>query len=205
MDSVYKCAGVITGIFPAAGDALLLWGKWGGIARSGLREMWMLMSNIFWGYPKPLSHITGGSCPLMQPPSPLVILNPFPSQTTFHTRSVSAADPNMKASDLPSFADMPAVQGMPHGCAWGLWDVQGKRDNLGTLNLLTPEVVLHAKDEIRTGESVSVNWPIDRLREPGFGRRAPEHHFIDLKPSSGHPVHDDEIHINVGRRKRSWF
>jgi len=161
----------------------------------------------FWGYPKPLSHATCGSGPLTYPRFATRHSQslPFPSHTTFQTRSTPATDPNMKASDLPSFTDMPAVQGMPHGCAWGLWDVQGKRDNLGTLNLLTPEIVLHAKDEIRTGESVSVNWPIDRLREPGFGRRAPEHHFIDLKPSSGHPVHDDEIHINVGRRKRSWF
>ncbi|KXL51068.1 MAG: hypothetical protein FE78DRAFT_74794 [Acidomyces sp. 'richmondensis'] len=103
----------------------------------------------------------------------------------------------MKASDLPSFKDMPAVRGMPHGCAWGLWDVGGKRDNLGTLNLLTPEIVLEAKKEIQTGESVSVNWPINKLHQPGFNRMAPEHRFIDLEPDSGHPVHDDEIHINT--------
>lgn len=60
--------------------------------------------------------------------------------------------------DLPNFKSLPAVKDMPHGCAWGLFDTNGKRDNLGTLNLLTPEVVLAAKNEIKTGVSVSVNW-----------------------------------------------
>ncbi|KAK4951212.1 hypothetical protein LTR10_010185 [Elasticomyces elasticus] len=103
----------------------------------------------------------------------------------------------MRASDLPSFADLPAVEGMPHGCAWGLFDKNGQRDNLGTLNLLTPEVVLQAKEEIQTGESVSVNWQLDKVHTPGFGRKATEHRFIDLKPAGGHPVHDDELHINT--------
>lgn len=69
----------------------------------------------------------------------------------------------MKASDLPNFKSLPAVEGMPHGCAWGLFDKDGKRDNLGALNLLTPEIVLAAKDEIKSGQSVSVNWQVSRL------------------------------------------
>ena len=43
------------------------------------------------------------------------------------------------------------------GCAWGLFDKEGKRDQLGTLNLLTPEVVLEAKKEIQTGVSVALS------------------------------------------------
>ena len=62
----------------------------------------------------------------------------------------------MRAQDLPDFKDLPAVKGMPHGCAWGLFDKDGKRDNLGTLNLLTPEVVMDAKKEIQTGVSVAL-------------------------------------------------
>jgi hypothetical protein len=46
---------------------------------------------------------------------------------------------------------------MPHGCTWGLWDSNGQRDQLGTLNLLTPEVVLQARKEIQLGISVAVN------------------------------------------------
>jgi len=58
----------------------------------------------------------------------------------------------MRAQDLPSYDDIPAVQGMPHGCAWGLWDKDGKKDQLGALNLLTPEVVREAGKEIQTGD-----------------------------------------------------
>jgi hypothetical protein len=60
----------------------------------------------------------------------------------------------MKASDLPSWKNMPAVNGMPHGTAWGLFDKDGVPDEVGTLNLLTSEVVLEAKKEIKTGKSV---------------------------------------------------
>ena len=62
----------------------------------------------------------------------------------------------MRAQDLPDFKDLPAVEGMPHGCAGGLFDKDGKRDNVGTLNLLAPEVVMEAKNEIQTGVSVAL-------------------------------------------------
>lgn len=104
----------------------------------------------------------------------------------------------MKASDLPDFNALPRVQDLPQGCAWGVFDQDGKRDNLGTLNLLTPQVVLAAKDEIKAGISVSVNWPLNKVHQPGFGRKVPEHRILDLKPGNGgHPVHDDELHVNT--------
>ena len=104
----------------------------------------------------------------------------------------------MKASDLPDFNALPRVHDLPQGCAWGVFDQDGKRDNLGTLNLLTPEVVLAAKDEIKAGISVSVNWPLNKVHQPGFGRKMPEHKIMDLKPGNGgRPVHDDEVHINT--------
>jgi hypothetical protein len=58
----------------------------------------------------------------------------------------------MRAQDLPAFKDIPAVPGMPHGCAWGIWDKNGEKDQLGALNLLTPEVVSAAGKEIKSGE-----------------------------------------------------
>lgn len=60
----------------------------------------------------------------------------------------------MSDFNLPSWKDLPGVEGMPHGCAWGLFDKDGVRDEIGTLNLLTPETVLQARDEIQTGKSV---------------------------------------------------
>ena len=45
---------------------------------------------------------------------------------------------------------------MPQGCAWGVFDKDGKKDLLGTLNLLTPEVVKGACAEARDGVSISL-------------------------------------------------
>ena len=70
----------------------------------------------------------------------------------------------MKGSDLPDFKDLPPVPGQPDGCAWGLWDRDGKRDNIGSLNLLTPDVVLEAKKEIQSGTSVSLKYAKLTLR-----------------------------------------
>jgi hypothetical protein len=62
-----------------------------------------------------------------------------------------------KNRDLPSYTELPLVFSMPRGCTWGLWDSDGKHDQLGTLNLLTPDVVLEAKKEILLGINIATN------------------------------------------------
>ena len=59
-------------------------------------------------------------------------------------------------AELPGFDDLPAVEGMPQGCAWGIFDRNGEKDKLGTLNLLTPEVVKAAALEVKDGVSISL-------------------------------------------------
>lgn len=52
----------------------------------------------------------------------------------------------MPHDNLPKFQDLPSFGGLP-GCAWNVW---GEGDELGTINLLTDEVVAQAaKEEIR--------------------------------------------------------
>lgn len=54
----------------------------------------------------------------------------------------------------PKFADLPVDKNGPHGNAWGLW---GPDDQIGTLNLLTDDVVAQAAKEcIQTGQRVSL-------------------------------------------------
>lgn len=62
----------------------------------------------------------------------------------------------MDASQLPKFDDLPPVEGMPQGCAWGIFDKDGKKDVLGTLNLLTQPVIAAACTEARDGVSISL-------------------------------------------------
>ncbi|KAF5004443.1 hypothetical protein FDECE_9081 [Fusarium decemcellulare] len=104
-------------------------------------------------------------------------------------------DLRMDSQQLPNYNDIPAVEGMPHGCAWGLWGKKGQVDQVGSLNLLTPDNVIKAKQEIQTGVSVSLNWPLERIEDPGHNRTKIVHKFLDLKPNL--VGHDDEIYINT--------
>lgn len=62
----------------------------------------------------------------------------------------------MEPSSYPDFDDLPKVEGMPQGCAWGVFDKDGKKDVLGTLNFLTPQVVQAAAAEVKAGVSISL-------------------------------------------------
>lgn len=44
-------------------------------------------------------------------------------------------------ADLPAFKDLPGLKEAreTQGCAWGLWDKNGVRDNLGTLYVYSLE------------------------------------------------------------------
>jgi hypothetical protein len=54
---------------------------------------------------------------------------------------------------VPQFKDLPIRSDAPPGSAWGVFDQGARRDVLGTLNFITPEVVVATREEIRTGES----------------------------------------------------
>ena len=95
---------------------------------------------------------------------------------------------------VPSYAELPAVPDMPHGCTWGLWDKDGHQDEIGTLNLLTPSVVRAAKDEIQHGRSFAINWTLDNCETPHSGRRKPSHRIMPLPDWVGH---DDEVEMNT--------
>jgi len=99
-------------------------------------------------------------------------------------------------SNLPDFDSLPPVENMPQGCAWGIFDNDGKKDHLGCLNLLTPKVVQEAYKEARDGVSISLNWPIGALRSPFFGRKGIRHKVISYQGAGLHAI-DDEIEFNT--------
>src|SRR5277367_606776 len=101
-------------------------------------------------------------------------------------------------TNLPDFDSLPAVKGMPQGCAWGIFDKDGKKDHLGCLNLLTPSVVQAALKEATEGVSVSLNWPIGAIKTPGFGRKG-LYHTINPLIDTPFVIHgfDDEIAFNT--------
>ncbi|RMZ78211.1 hypothetical protein DV738_g4002, partial [Chaetothyriales sp. CBS 135597] len=100
--------------------------------------------------------------------------------------------------NLPDFDSLPPVEGLPQGTAWGIFDKDGKKDVVGSLNLLTPDVVKEAYKEARDGVSISLNWPLGAQHTPGFSRKTLHHHVIDFNktPLAGHGF-DDEISFNT--------
>ncbi|KAJ5123741.1 hypothetical protein N7448_009838 [Penicillium atrosanguineum] len=100
---------------------------------------------------------------------------------------------------VPQFDDLPPVEGMPQGCAWGIFDKNGTKDVYGTLNLLTPDVVKAAAEEVQKGISISLNWPIGSMKIPGYFRKSLNHTVMKLEDPKAnlHYGFDDEVEFNT--------
>lgn len=68
---------------------------------------------------------------------------------------------------LPAYSDLPLLPGLgiPHS-----WDVFGREDELGTLNLLDDATVLAALQEGRTGERIGLTLEMTEINPPLYGR-----------------------------------
>ncbi|KAG6814739.1 hypothetical protein H0H93_012425 [Arthromyces matolae] len=118
--------------------------------------------------------------------------------------------PIVENARLPTYDELPKFKDFA-GCAWAVW---GDDDELGTVNLLTPDVVQRAaKEEImyvrigqwwkvavdviyfRTGHAISLNWPLNFPEKPLFKRKAPQ--VKTIARDETHVRRDDEIHINT--------
>ena len=92
---------------------------------------------------------------------------------------------------------------------WGYWDNGPIKDEIGTLNMLTPMVVKQASAEIKTGEHVQLDWGLENVEFPSFGRRVFENRVLGKleteedgedgkkKVVGGACVLDNELHFNT--------
>ena len=94
-------------------------------------------------------------------------------------------------SSQPSFDSLPLQKDGPRGNAWGLF---GAKDELGRLNLLTPENTREAAKEIIDGGRVSTDWRLDSMSPPCFGRAAFQQHINTKTPRV---VNDDTLTFNT--------
>ncbi|OJJ07668.1 hypothetical protein ASPVEDRAFT_202613 [Aspergillus versicolor CBS 583.65] len=95
---------------------------------------------------------------------------------------------------FPSFDHLPLREGDPPNSAWGLWG-RGPESALGSLNYLTNDLVLKKiKEEVKTGERVGLNLPLDLFNPPLLGRAGFEQKVIDKNPLV---VNDDVISFNT--------
>ena len=87
-------------------------------------------------------------------------------------------------ANLPKFSELPVFEKTGERHAWGVW---GKDDEIGMVNLLTPEVVKHAASLVRKGKMFNI--------EPSKGVPPPN--------SPEHVVF--EHHVSVGVQGRSDY
>ncbi|KAL1955775.1 hypothetical protein VTO42DRAFT_8095 [Malbranchea cinnamomea] len=91
---------------------------------------------------------------------------------------------------LPTRKNLPSIPNAPEGAAW----VWGKDDQIGRLNLLTPSRVKAAAAEIKTGEIVPLDLPLNVPEQPGFGREKFVH---KIKPLVEGVAYDDTYELNT--------
>jgi kynurenine formamidase len=78
---------------------------------------------------------------------------------------------------LPSYDELPEIDGLGVRHAW---DVFGRDDVLGSINLVTPERVARSAALVRSGEIVPLDLPLNMPDPPLFGRQRYSHHVTAL-------------------------
>ncbi len=84
------------------------------------------------------------------------------------------------APKIPGYDDLPVRAGAPAGAAWGVF---GDDDEVGTINLLTPERVIAAAASIRSGKVFALNLPIN-IPDPPLFRRGKHTHTVKISPNA---------------------
>ncbi|CAE6525435.1 unnamed protein product [Rhizoctonia solani] len=92
---------------------------------------------------------------------------------------------------LPAFKDLPLRPEYPPHAAWGVW---GEKDELGTVNNITPETITAASKEIKLGLSIPLNWSMDLPKYSLYERKGFHRENIAKTPRT---INDDIIHFNT--------
>ncbi len=87
---------------------------------------------------------------------------------------------------VPSYAELPVRKGAPAGSAWGVF---GDDDEVGTINLQTPQRVVSAASSIRTGKVFALNLPIN-IPDPPLFTRGKHTHTIKIFPTADFVLDD---------------
>jgi kynurenine formamidase len=99
---------------------------------------------------------------------------------------------------LPPYRQLPVKMGAPERSAWGLF---GDDDQLGCLNLITPEKTREAAKLVRNGAVFPLNLRLDEPSPPMYGRQPVKHSLIDL---GGGVARDDYLDSFWPQASSQW-
>ena len=97
-----------------------------------------------------------------------------------------AANVDFPESKVPPYSKLPVRKGAPAGSGWGVF---GDDDEVGTINLLTPERVVAAAASIRTGKVFALNLPIT-IPDPPLFTRGKHTHVVKIFPTAPYVLDD---------------
>jgi kynurenine formamidase len=101
------------------------------------------------------------------------------------------------SGQLPAYDELPYHEQLRARCGWGVF---GDDDQLGTINLLTPEAVRRAGSEIQTGAVFSLSLPLD-VPFPALAPRTPYRHHL-FRPSRN--MQDDVLDNFYPQASSQW-
>jgi kynurenine formamidase len=81
---------------------------------------------------------------------------------------------------LPNYNELPIRAGAPQGAAWGVF---GDNDEVGTINLQTPDRVVAAASSIKSGKIFALNLPIN-IPDPPLFTRGKHKHTVKIFPTA---------------------
>ncbi|KAH8653884.1 hypothetical protein BX600DRAFT_440936 [Xylariales sp. PMI_506] len=99
----------------------------------------------------------------------------------------------MTSASYPTFEDLPLQKDGPPYNAWGLY---GPDDELGRLNLITPEAVRRGLAAAEHGIVVNLNLPLDRQTSYNASRNGLVHKLVIPVPGTAQHL-DDELSFNT--------
>ena len=94
------------------------------------------------------------------------------------TKAVSSAVAS--GLKLPAYSELPVRAGAPDGAAWGVF---GDDDEVGTINLQTPDRVVAAASSIKSGKVFALNLPIN-IPDPPLFTRGKHTHTVKIFPTA---------------------
>ena len=77
--------------------------------------------------------------------------------------------------EVASYSDLLGRTDAPPGSSWGIF---GPDDDLGTLNFLTPEHRIRAASLVRSGQTLSLDLPLDAFPQPLISHRGSLQHTV---------------------------